>query len=733
MVIRPVVSLLVAALVWLLLWFPVAEGLVGLDEAGLRWQAGLSSLGILLLGWSIYGLTGRRGLVALVPLVLLLVLLRFTWLGLIQFTGMGFTVEFFIHLEWESIRIAWQEYGRLARRAVIAMVLLALVLAAGARWLARPDWRRAAGAAILGLALVVGFRETLPEGELYQAWREFDGPALVEVDDAVLERWQETGLVETEIPDKRRITAEAGESPRNLVLLYLESVGVALADHPDWPDLMPNFRQLLEDHGWVDAVQTSSYITIEGLTNTQCGTLFPFGRGSDSLAGGEGLADFLPCLGDVLGEAGYHQKYLGGAGMGFAGKGEFLRSHGYDARRGLEYWRDQGLDSRPGKWGLSDSELFDQSIEKLAYLRERPDPFNLTLLTIGTHIPGYFYRECEEYPDSDHRFVQALHCGDQLLGKWIDSIRESGALEDTVVVITADHHIFPNPEMRELFGDAVDDRRMPFIVLGPEVPESAMDGSGAGYDLAPTVLDLLDIEHDARFALGRSLVGPVERPDYQVKRFRDIHQGRTHEPGQQDCDEEVEEVQFPLDACDKRELMAVLGELTRTFSREQSRFGCNTEDVNRLRLPEAPGKDLSILLSGRQQSGSFTWRSRPVDPADPGLYLIELDEDGTVVVRLFVPEDQLQDDLGQEVVEDLPDAHRWLALWRPGEEAPESMNVLGMELVPDRARAAFIEPDGTVVAEDAVSADAGELEGELEMELPGSLCQRHFPQAPEPE
>jgi len=54
---------------------------------------------------------------------------------------------------------------------------------------------------------------------------------------------------------------------------------------------------------------TSSYITIEGLTNSQCGTLFPFPRGSESMAGGSGLAERLACLGDVLAAAGYHQVY----------------------------------------------------------------------------------------------------------------------------------------------------------------------------------------------------------------------------------------------------------------------------------------------------------------------------------------------------------------------------------------------------------------------------------------
>src|SRR5690606_21256950 len=122
---------------------------------------------------------------------------------------------------------------------------------------------------------------------------------------------------------------------------------------------------------------------------------FQFARGSDSLLGYEGIAEELPCLGDVLARAGYRQTYLGGADLGFGAKGTFLSNHGYTKVLGREELVAVDLHPRPGTWGVSDADLFGLALQELDQLQATGQPFNLTLLTIGTHLPGYFYEECQ--------------------------------------------------------------------------------------------------------------------------------------------------------------------------------------------------------------------------------------------------------------------------------------------------------------------------------------------------
>ena len=598
----------------------------------------------------------------LVVLVLGLVFLRASWFGLIQFSGAGFTQDFFIHADWQSVVIAWEEHGRLVRRGLGLLLLVALLLAFGQRLFRAPPAGFALMLLPMGLVMVLSARQAMPEYELLNGWLDWRKPITAEVDVELLARFSALGLIDEQVLPKHRVQAELPDRPKNLVLLYLESVGVNLAYQPQWPELMPNFGRLLDEHAWVDHIWTSSYITIEGLTNTMCGTLLPFRQGSDSLAEGEGLANDLPCLGDVLNRAGYHQVYLGGAGMSFAGKGDFLSTHGYDELKGLEYWRSIGLDQRPGTWGLSDADLFEQSIAEMHRLRERDQPWNLTLLTIGTHLPGYLYQECHAYPHAEDVFLDALHCTDQLMAQWLDRMQEEGLLEDAVVVITSDHHVFPSPDMRSLFGDDVLDRRLPLIVLGEDLP-SAADVVGAGYDLAPTVLDLLGIRHNARFLLGRSLTRPSQRPDYFIKRYADIHDGQRVRDEALACQDPVPGgLVLPLDSCTRQEFLSMLEAMVMALSASASRVTCNSSTTNYLHLPEQIDEPLEVVVDDVDQAGRFTFQSRTVPSNRAGIYQLIFDEQGSILARRFQPLDRLEswtlDWLGEDAV-----SH--VLAWRP--------------------------------------------------------------------
>ena len=703
----------VVALAWLfvavLLWLPVDLALEALDLERMRRRNLIASLGLVFLLFALAGLGRARrywGLL-LVGLVCALTV-RMTYYGLIHFSGAGFTDEFFIHLEWQSFLVAFKEYAALMALAGLALVIVFL----GGFFLRRRMLQLTPGQSavmiVAGLVLLIPTRHVSPEWQLLRGWQAWNQPLVIDVDPRMKAAFQDLGLVETNLVPKNRLLARAPERPRNLILLYLESVGVNLAGRKDWPGLMPNFERLLQEHAWMDSIWTSSYITIEGITNTQCGTLFPFGRGSDSLAEGDGLAEQLPCLGDVLAAAGYHQVYMGGAGMGFAGKGHFLAAHGYDELLGLEYWREQGLRQRPGKWGLSDTELFDQSIEQIRRLQDKEQPFNLTLLTIGTHLPGYLYRECDAYPGGEARFLDALHCADQLLGRWLQRLEDENLLEDTLLVITADHHVFPNPDMRSLFGDDVLDRRLPLIVIGEDVP-APVKSDGAGYDLAPTVLDLLGIEHNARFVLGRSLLRQSTRPDYFVKRYADIHAGSVARPEASDCSEaQQDSIHPPLNACERDQLMGLLSATLAVMSQMPDQVVCELAAYgNFASLPLDSEGAFHVEVGGQVQSHRFIFQGRPVDPGRRGVYALALDAEGSVIQRRFAPLLEPERALPKRLL-DAPDAHEFLILHHLGGRAAPKIEVLdsaGKRLV-------LVRP-----------ADAETLETALEFDLASRFCE----------
>ncbi|HET9049596.1 MAG TPA: sulfatase-like hydrolase/transferase [Chiayiivirga sp.] len=597
------------------------------------------------------------GLMSLALIVMLVV--RLSFYGLVQFAGAGFTNEVFIHLEPKSFAVAWEQYRFLCITLILALASVPWLSA----WLCRTLPRLRTGlswvAIILLAAIAFVCRQGLPEWMLGAEAYAWYAPKPLELAPQELQRWRQSGLVEVDLPAKNAVQAHASKPPRNLILIYVESLGRRVIEHPDYPNLMPHLSARLKANGLLQDYFAASYITIEGITNSQCGTLFPLDGDSETMAGFDGVAERQACLGDVLHRAGYIESYLGGAETSFAGKGHFLASHGYDTVMGFDQWREQGYEPRPGGWGLGDPDLFDESWKELQRLEASGKPFNLTLLTIGTHLPGFTYAECMPY-GSDEPFIEALHCSDQLLEKFLKRVEDSGFLDHGVVVLTGDHHVFPNPKMKALFGaDAINDRRLPLLVLHRNKPRAAV-ASGASYDLAPTVLDLLGVEHTARFALGRSLLRADSARDYFPTRYNDVYQGKDVTRAQAPCS--VGAPSIPMGSCDRASFLTLLRAQNAHFSSKSlTQLSCDNPAAVRVRIPQAAKSPLEIRLDGQDEAARFIWSARGEQQDQSGLFLLALSPDDSIVQRLFTPAAEA---LTQTSPPSIEGADHYLAVWR---------------------------------------------------------------------
>ncbi len=649
--------------------------------------------------------------------------IRAVFWGLVEFSGMGFTDEVFIHWQPQSFLVAWGEY-----RAWCLVAAAGLLLVAGMAWLVaarlwRPSRRMALLLALPALGLLTICRQGLPEWMLIEAAQRWVSPKRLDMPESELQRWRDSGLVTVDLPGKSDIAASLPAQPRNLILLYIESGGVPVMESARHPGLMPNLRRLLREHALAPWLHASSFITIEGIVNSQCGTLFPFERGNETMAGFDGLAEELPCLGDVLAKAGYEQSYLGGADSNFASKGHFLRAHGYGTVKGYEHWIGLGMKARSNSWGLSDPDLFEQSLAELESLRATGRPFNLTLLTIGTHLPGYSYAECAPYGDGRERFLNALHCTDQLIARWLERLESAGYLRDSVVIVTGDHNIFPNPEMKQLFGEAAAlDRRVPLIALGNLGDAAGMEiEPGAGYDLAPTLLDLLGVAHNARFALGRSLLRPEAPRNYFPTRYSDVYQDKaTAAPGG-DCSTQAP-LPLPLNRCDKAGLMTLLRIQNAAFSRPPTKLVCARSDRVAIRIPDANGIPLQFAVDGVDQAGAFSWMSRTVAPTQPGLYLLAFDAAGSVLARRFVPEEASSE--AMDAARQVPNLHLALAVWRGGAPSRPPPAWLGAPPPDARRMAVLLDAENSATALAMRQGD----DGFAEFRLDPARCAEAFAQ-----
>ncbi|MBX0285482.1 sulfatase-like hydrolase/transferase [Halomicroarcula sp. F28] len=107
----------------------------------------------------------------------------------------------------------------------------------------------------------------------------------------------------------------------------------------------------------------------------------------------------------------------------------------------------------------------------------------------------------DEMTDADVRDLLKLYDAeirytDSQIGRVVDTLEEQGVLDDTIVIVTADHgeafgehgsfghHPYPYDELI----------RVPLFVSGPGVESTTVDQQVSLLDLAPTVLDLVGVE-----------------------------------------------------------------------------------------------------------------------------------------------------------------------------------------------------------------------------------------------
>jgi len=313
------------------------------------------------------------------------------------------------------------------------------------------------------------------------------------------------------------------ERKRNLIFIYLESMEMTFADKAVGGafdvNVIPRLTLLSQENenfsgSYGEGSLLDGGYAYNGGTWTM-GAIFSSTSGLPLQTGGidrndmdtqEAFFPTITTLGDILEDAGYRQIFMCGSSVGFGGRRLYMTNHGNFEFRDL-HWAQRTSHIPPGYyvwWGFEDQKLLSFARETLTELAEGEEPFNLTLLTVDTHMTGGYTCElCGDEFENDYSNVYA--CSDKQMTELIDWIRQQDFYENTTIILMGDHPTMDATYCRNIDKSYV--RRVYTCVMNaPVSPVRDAYRSYSTLDMLPTTLSALGVTiPGGRLGLGTSL------------------------------------------------------------------------------------------------------------------------------------------------------------------------------------------------------------------------------------
>jgi len=280
----------------------------------------------------------------------------------------------------------------------------------------------------------------------------------------------------------------AAAAGRNVVMVSLESTGAQyLGLYGTSPDPMPNLSKLAATGVVFDNAYAVYPESIKGLFSVLCSRYPAFDVGEEQYAK-------TPCapLSGVLQEAGYRTALFHSGRFLYLGMEAVIRDRGY------QILADAGEigGNHNSSFGVDEEATVDKMLAWLDALTPG-ERFFLTYLPIAGHHP-YVTPKPGPFAAQDDlgHYRNALHYGDQALGRLRDALVQRGLDEKTLWVIYGDHgEAFGQHEgnFGHTFHLYQENVHVPFVIALPGwLPKQERAQQTVSLiDTAPTVLELL--------------------------------------------------------------------------------------------------------------------------------------------------------------------------------------------------------------------------------------------------
>lgn len=169
--------------------------------------------------------------------------------------------------------------------------------------------------------------------------------------------------------------------------------------------------------------------------------------------------------------------------------------------------------------GPSDGSFLRQMGERMTSYKQPFYSFNITLTSHMPFLLPENYKKLKLDPEFDKTYLggyfQCLNYTDSVIGDFINQLKKSKLLDNTVLVIYGDHqgvHRFYDTELKAISPKEdwwqENRKETPFIIYNPSAEPETIHTNGGQIDILPTVCYLLGVDFSeyANSAMGRNLM-----------------------------------------------------------------------------------------------------------------------------------------------------------------------------------------------------------------------------------
>lgn len=267
----------------------------------------------------------------------------------------------------------------------------------------------------------------------------------------------------------------------NIVLIVMESCGGQFTEMGGHSEITPRLNSLFREGVFFSECYANSWRTDKGVVSILSGyPAFPV----TSVMKIPEKSRKMPSIARSLQAEGYACSFFYGGDINFTNMRSYVMSTGYETLK----WRNDysTADQRTSQWGVRDDIMFRSLLQDIQ--SEKSERWMKTLLTLSSHEPW-------DVPTKvlDDKVYNSFYYLDQCIGQFIDSLKQTQAWKNTLVVILPDHgYRYKGIDERTRLYNHI-----PMVWLGGAVKASRrIDKVCSQSDLAATLLGQMAIRHD---------------------------------------------------------------------------------------------------------------------------------------------------------------------------------------------------------------------------------------------